>query len=177
LIEADNTFGFYLAFYKIDETIDFEIENMIQYDERWDNPIIITSNISNGQRILCLFLADNDCNIPVQPHERRQRADERLEVLERIIDSKFPALKGKRVLLDFCKPWSFERYTKTVNGSAYGIKQTINAMGFQHKVPIRGLYLVGQAIFPGFLGSMISSFSLACELFEADKFWARVINQ
>lgn len=176
LNEAEDTFGFFVAFYKIADDSDIEIENIIGYDDVLDSHIIITSNISGDTRILCVFLADNSRNNPIEADGRRRRALEKLESLEGLLYAKIPALKGKMILLDYCKPWSFERYTKTVNGSAYGIKHTINTMGFHHKAPIRGLYLIGQAIFPGFLGSMISSFSLACEMLEADKFWPRVVN-
>jgi all-trans-retinol 13,14-reductase len=176
LDEAENTFGLYVAFYKLEDDQDIEIENFVYYNDSPDITLAATINRSGVHKILCVFLADNDQNIPADMEARKKRAAEKFKLLENVIYDQIPDLKGKAVLLDYLKPWSFERYTKTINGSAYGIKQTVNSIGFQHRVPIRGLYLVGQAIYPGFLGSMISSFGLACELFEVDKFWPKVTN-
>lgn len=177
LDEAENTFGMYVAFYKIEGDKDIEIDKLVYYNESLDVNLGTASNISGENKVFCVFLADNDKNTPLDIPERKKRAEEKLALLESIVYNEIPGLQGNMILLDFVKPWSFERYTKTINGSAYGIKQTINSIGFQHRVPVNGLYLVGQAIYPGFLGSMLSSFSLACELLDADEFWPRVINR
>lgn len=177
LVEAENTVGMYVAFYQFNTDKDTKIENLVYYNNRLDITFGVTTNHDNGHNILCVFLPELDQAIPAEASERKNRAERNLALLEQIVDEKFPELNGKIVLLDYLKPWSFERYTQTVNGSAYGIKQTLHSIGFQHRVPIHGLYLVGQAIYPGFLGSMISGFSLACELFEAKKFWPGVISQ
>lgn len=171
---AENTCGLYVAFYKITGSKDCNIENLVFYNSRLDITVGSTINHFEENKIFCVFLADSDKSIPADSKERKKRAAEKFAILENEIFDKFPDLKGNTVLLDYLKPWSFERYTKTINGSAYGIKQTLKAIGFQNKVPIKGLYLVGQAIYPGFLGSMISSFDLACELFEMNDFWSRV---
>ncbi len=177
LDEAECTSGFYLAFYKIENMNGLEFENFAYYDKNLGITLGATFNRSGLHKILCVLIEEKDHDISFDLEERKCRAQQELEFLENVIYDKFPDLKGKMILLDYLKPWSFERYTRTVNGSAYGIKQTLNSMGFQHRTPIRGLYLVGQAIYPGFLGSMISSFSLACELFDANEFWPKVMNQ
>lgn len=177
LDEAENTFGMFVAFYQIADDKDIEIENFVYYNENLDITLGMTSNRSGDERVICGFLEDDHKDFPASLEERKCQTTEKLVLLENTIYEKLPGLRGKLVLLDFLKPWSFERYTKTANGSAYGIKHTVNSIGFQHKVPIHGLYLVGQAIFPGVLGSMLSSFSLACQLLDVDKFWPRVINQ
>jgi phytoene dehydrogenase-like protein len=171
LAEAENTF------YKIENYQDIEIENFIYYNEHRDLALGAALNHSGAEGTLSVFIVDNDQNIPTESEVRKNRAQAQLELLEQVVYEKIPVLQGKLLLLDYLKPWSFERYTKTINGSAYSIKQTLNSFGFQHHAPIHGLYLVGQAIYPGFLGSMISSFSLALKLLDADYFWARVINQ
>ena len=177
LAEADNTFGLYVAFYKIEDKQAIGVENFVYYNDSPEIALGAISNRSGEHHILSVFLAESDRDLPADIEARRKRATARLALLEDVIYDKIPDLKGKMVLLDFLKPWSFERYTNTSNGSAYGIKQTSNSIGFQHRVPVRGLYLVGQAIYPGFLGSLISSFSLALQLLESDKFWSRVTNQ
>ncbi len=177
LEEAENTLGFYVVFYKLEDLNGLEFENFAYFNRDSGITLGVTFNHSGPNKILCALMEDKDRDISLDVEERTYRSQQKLRFLENAICDKLPDLKGKMVLLDFLKPWSFERYTRTVNGSAYGIKQTLNSMGFQHRTPIRGLYLVGQAIYPGFLGSMISSFSLACELFEPNEFWQRVINQ
>ncbi len=176
LQEAENTFGMYVAFFKVEGYKDIEIENFVIYDENLDINLGTTMNHSGEELTFCVFLMDNNKSFPLDDEERKKREKEKFFLMEKIIYQEIPGLKGRTVLLDYLKPWSFERYTKTVNGSAYGVKQTMNAIGFQHKVPVRGLYLVGQAIYPGVLGAMISSFSLAFEVLESDKFWAKVQN-
>lgn len=177
LDEAENTFSLYVAFYEINGYPDKEINNLVYYDDNLDITLAVTTNCSGENKVLCGFLIDNTKEIPADIQGRNKQAEEKFNILEHLIfDQQFPDLKGKAVLLDYLKPWSFERYTKTINGSAYGIKQTINSFGFQHRVPIKGLYLVGQAIYPGFLGSMLSAFNLAFELLEPNNFWPRVIK-
>jgi len=174
LIEADNTFGLYTAFYKIDSDEELEIGNLAYYNSNTNVTLGATINKYDNDNIISVFIAENELEIPNDIEERRWRAGQRLSLLEQTIYDVFPFLRGKLVLLDYLKPWSFERFTKTVNGSAYGIKQTTKSVGFQNRVPVRGLYLVGQAIFPGFLGSLVSSFKMALELLAPDDFWLKV---
>jgi all-trans-retinol 13,14-reductase len=177
LAEAENTSGLYVAFYKVKNLQIIGFENFAYYDRSLKITFGVTVNHSEEYKILSALLADDDKIIPTDNQARKILAEAKLKLLENIINDKMPSLKGQLVLLDYLKPWSFERYTKTVNGSAYGIKQTLKTIGFQHKTPIRGLYLVGQAIYPGFLGAMISSFGLACELFGTNEYWLKVINR
>lgn len=177
LVEAEDTFGLYVAFYKLEANQDIVIENLIYYNHSLDIALGAMPNCSENNQTLSVFLADPDPVIPADPHARELRAREKLKLIENVVTKNYPALNDKLTLLDYLKPWSFERYTKMVNGSAYGIKQTINSIGFQHKVPVRGLYLVGQAIYPGFLGSLISGFSLANEVFGVNEFWPKVTKQ
>ncbi len=180
LEEAENTFGLYVAFYEIKDYQDFKTDNYICNNIDLDLTLAVTMNRSGENGVLCGFLIDNGTKIPTDFKVRNRIAEEKLKLLENYLFNKIPGLfglKNKAVLLDYLKPWSFERYTKTIDGSAYGIKQTVKSLRFQHRVPIKGLYLVGQAIYPGFLGSMLSGFSLAMEFFKPEDFWSRVMNQ
>ena len=86
-------------------------------------------------------------------------------VTDDLINAVNEALTGSELIkikfLEFLKPWSFAEYTKTENGSAYGIKHNVNIFGIQWKAPVNGLYITGQSIFPGFLGALMSSFCLS----------------
>ena len=180
LEEAENSFGLYVAFFKIvgGKAIDFH--NFIYYDDSLKLAMGTTINhsgLNSQNKTFCVFLVDSDNAIPQDAEEKKVRASEKMKLIENTIYQKIPDIKGKTILLDYLKPWSFERYTKTINGSAYGIKQTLNSLGFQHKVPVKNLYLVGQALYPGFLGSMISGFSLAFELLDSVDYWKKVCKQ
>lgn len=179
LREAENTFGMYVAFYRITDPGFGNFENAI-WSVRRNGTDVLAGAIMNrpgsghAEKAFTVFLEGGTGPLPADGESRRAQASETLAFIEEALYRKYPALKGRSVLLDYLKPWSFERYTKTANGSAYGIKQTLNTIQFQHKVPLRGLYLVGQAVYPGFLGSMISGFSLGFELFEKPDFWKEV---
>lgn len=180
LKEAEDTFGLYVAFYEIKGSKDIEISNYIYHNSDPDLTLAVTANYWEDTLILCGFITDNETKMETDIKVREKMAKEKLEWLEKVIFTEIPGLNGLKdqaILLDYLKPWSFERYTKTINGSAYGIKQTINYLEFQHRVPIKGVYIVGQAINPGFLGSMLSSFSLAMDFINAEDFWLRVKNQ
>lgn len=180
LKEAEDTFGLYVVFYEIKEPQNIEIKNYVYNNNDSDFTLAVTTNYSGDNLVLCGLFTDNETKIETNTKVREKIAKEKLELLEKVIFTEIPGLnhlKDKVILLDYLKPWSFERYTKTINGSAYGIKQTINCLGFQHRVPIKGVYIVGQAIYPGFLGSMLSGFSLAMEFINAEDFWSRIINQ
>lgn len=180
LEEAEHTFGLYVVFYEIQDHRHLDLKNYIYYDQNQDLILALTTNYSGENLILCGFFIDKDQEFLIEAGAREKKAKENLELIEKTLFNEIPGLAGlrnKAVLLDYLKPWSFERYTKTINGSAYGVKQTVNFHGFQHRVPIKGLYMVGQAIYPGFLGSMLSGFSLAIEILKSDDFWTKVINQ
>ncbi len=175
LKEAENTCGFYVSYYKINEEIKLDVNNIVCYDNKDDLLMGMILNEEKKQRVLSVFLP-NEGSYPEEKIERDGLAKIKLRVIEDNIYKLYPNLKGNIELLDFLKPWSFERYTNTMDGSAYGIKQKLDSIGFQHKVPIRNLYLVGQSIYPGFLGSLISAFSLGFEVLENDNFWKKVIS-
>jgi all-trans-retinol 13,14-reductase len=179
LDDAENTFGLYVVFYEINDYPDMEVDNYIYYNKNANITIAAITNYSREKKILCVFLIDDAKSMPLNIDEKTILAKDKLRLLEKTIINEIPSftsLKGNLVYLDYLKPWSFERYTKTISGSAYGIKQTVNSHGFQHLIPVKGLYMVGQAIYPGFLGSMLSGFSLALEFLKPDEFWSKVIN-
>jgi len=89
-------------------------------------------------------------------------------ILQRI-DVAWPNSRENIELVDTYSPATFERYTLTPNGTAYGIKKTANHFidsMFNPATRIRNLYMVGQSIaFSGLHGSLVSSVVLSCMLF------------
>lgn len=78
-------------------------------------------------------------------------------ILKQVID-KFPELRGQARVLEVSTPVTYNRYTKTVNGSMYGVKQNIAQRGLTTRTSVHNLYLAGQSIQMGVMGSIISGF-------------------
>ncbi len=175
LIDAENTYGFYVAYYHFLNGVEITFDNFLFYDKSKELLIGVVLNKDKDKQTISIFMPEEK-SISSEPEERKRISMEKLQIMENFVYDIIPDSKGNLELLDFLKPWSFEKYTKTVNGSAYGIKQKVDFIGFQHRIPIKNLYLVGHSICPGFLGAMISAFSLAFEVLESNKFWERVVR-
>lgn len=87
----------------------------------------------------------------------------------------FPELKGNCQIVDSASPLTYQRYTGTVNGSIYGIKQTVKQSSLSSVTPIKGLFLAGQSIkVPGIMGSVVSSFLSVLNILEPKQLWEKV---
>ncbi len=77
------------------------------------------------------------------------------------LKEKWPEMADKMEMADIYTPCTFNRYTLTRGGSAYGIKKAADKfMGssFHTKTKVKGLFLTGQSILlPGIAGALISS--------------------
>ena len=82
---------------------------------------------------------------------------------------KFPELKNKAKILDVSTPVTYNRYTNTVNGSMYGIKQSVAYRGLTTRTSIHNLYLAGQSIQMGVMGSIISAFIAALNMVDRER--------
>jgi len=81
----------------------------------------------------------------------------------------FPELKGHARLVDVATPVTYNRYTKTVMGSMYGAKQTVNRRALTTRSSIRGLYLAGQSIQLGLMGAVVSGFMAVGNIVDEEK--------
>ncbi|MFQ5589534.1 MAG: phytoene desaturase family protein [Phycisphaerae bacterium] len=85
---------------------------------------------------------------------------------------RFPELRGKCRVLDSATPCTYESYTGTVGGSAYGMKQSVAQAGLMARTPLSGLYLAGQSVLaPGLLGVLISGLLAVSEILGAETVW------
>jgi len=92
-----------------------------------------------------------------------------------LFEQMFPEMKGKYSVIDAATPHTFERYTGTVNGSAYGLKHIASQRGLTPIISVRGLYLSGQSIhFPGIMGTIISGFLTTSMILGLEKLWDQV---
>lgn len=179
LEDAQNTFGFYVAYYKVKRELKITSKSIVFYDGHRDLLIGLILNENSNCYVLSAFMPENETNFSYEKFSEEQKKElamKKLQLIEDTIYNILPEIKNDLELISFLKPWSFEKYTKTVNGSAYGTKQSVDYIGFQHKIPVKNLYLVGQSIYPGFLGAMISAFSLCLEILESNSFWAKVVE-
>ncbi|MBU1343533.1 MAG: FAD-dependent oxidoreductase [Proteobacteria bacterium] len=83
------------------------------------------------------------------------------------IEQVFPDLRENIEVADTYSPVTFQRYTLTKNGSAYGIKKTAQHFlegSFLPATKVKNLFLTGQSIgFNGIHGSIVSSVNL-CQM-------------
>lgn len=94
------------------------------------------------------------------------------EWIEKIMDcafSVFPEIKGQVRLVDAATPVTYSRYTNTIRGSMYGLKQTVHHRGLSTRSSLHGLYLAGQSIQLGAMGTMVSGFMAAAHLVDAKR--------
>ncbi|MCF8068353.1 MAG: NAD(P)/FAD-dependent oxidoreductase [Desulfobacterales bacterium] len=92
-----------------------------------------------------------------------------------LFEKMFPEMKGEYSVIDAATPHTFERYTGTVNGSAYGVKHISAQRGLTPIISARGLYLSGQSIhFPGIMGTIISGFLTTSMILGLEKLWDQV---
>lgn len=80
------------------------------------------------------------------------------------IEQTFPGTRGVVEIVDTCSPFTFERYTLTPGGTAYGIKKSAQAFlqgMFSPATRVKGLFLTGQSVgFCGIHGAVSASFNL-----------------
>jgi all-trans-retinol 13,14-reductase len=89
------------------------------------------------------------------------------KIMDRI-EKTFPGAKKHTKIVDTYSPATFERYTLTPDGTAYGIKKTAQAFlqtMFSPATRVKGLFLTGQSIgFSGIHGGVSTSVNL-CKTF------------
>ena len=92
-----------------------------------------------------------------------------------IIDSLLafcPEIDGKFKVVSSASPLTYESYTGTSRGAAYGLKQSVNQITLGTRTSIVGLYLAGQSILmPGLMGASISGVISAANILGMDELW------
>ena len=83
-----------------------------------------------------------------------------------VVTNKFPTLKDNCKVLDISTPVTYQRYTKTVDGCMYGIKHSIAQRQLSTRSSVHNLYLAGQSIQAGVMGSVISGFIAALNIVD-----------
>lgn len=95
-----------------------------------------------------------------------------------IIDSLLtfcPEIDGKFKIISSASPQTYESYTGTSRGAAYGLKQSVNQIKLGTRTSIVGLYLAGQSILmPGIMGASISGVISVANILGMEKLWGEL---
>jgi len=99
-------------------------------------------------------------------------ADLKEQIAEKVmkqINGKFPELENSLKILDVSTPVTYNRYTKTVDGCLYGVKQSVAYRGLTTRTSVHNLYLAGQSIQMGVMGAVTSGFIAALNIVDNKK--------
>ena len=123
----------------------------------------------------------------IQGYEGKDRAtykNNKMILAEQImtrLEQVFPGTRKHTRIVDTYSPATFERYTLTPDGTAYGIKktaQTLLATTFNPATRVKGLFLTGQSIgFCGIHGGISTSASLCRGLFPQGELMGKIRRQ
>jgi len=136
----------------------------------------------NKKKGLCILVSAQSNRYNDIPYGEKKRTAEYKEykkmmteqTLKKLLDF-YPELAGKYKLVACATPQTFERYTKTPLGSAYGIKQSIQQMKLGPVTSVVGLFLAGQSILmPGVMGATISGLIGASNIIGMENLWNEV---
>jgi all-trans-retinol 13,14-reductase len=143
------------------------------------------SSVDVGRKSLCVMRAnpiaperigEDKCNDRVTKWSRtdayeRLKEEEVKRTLEMLHDS-FPELRGRYHVLDAATPCTYESYTGTVGGAAYGLKRSTGLTTLSARTPLHGLYLAGQSVIaPGLLGVLTSSLLAVAGILGFETVW------
>jgi phytoene dehydrogenase-like protein len=96
---------------------------------------------------------------------------QRIQTMITKILQAYPELRGRLRILESSSMLTYRDYLSTP-GSGYGIRQKIGQHNLFGRLPVRNFYAVGQnAILPGMLGAMVSSFVISRRLMGEDSYW------
>lgn len=128
---------------------------------------------------LCIMKLNNDGAIKNLSGNTNYRSKSYTEYKESqtssIIDNLlafYPEIDGKFKVVSSASPLTYESYTGTSGGSAYGLKQSINQIKLGTRTSVAGLYLAGQSILmPGLMGASISGVISVANILGMDELW------
>lgn len=86
----------------------------------------------------------------------------------------FPELQAGAQIVARATPATYKRYTNTIDGSMYGIKQSVRQSSLGVETPVHNLFLAGQSIFPGVMGGVLSSLQVAMQIDNREHLWSTI---
>jgi len=99
---------------------------------------------------------------------KSQLAERSLEMARRFV----PGIGDDGAILDAASPQTFERWTLTRGGSAYGALRPARGRRLNAHTPVPNLFLAGQSVlYPGIMGAIASGLVACCHIVGAEKVW------
>jgi phytoene dehydrogenase-like protein len=96
---------------------------------------------------------------------------QRVQVMIEKLLQAYPELRGKLRVLESSSMLTYRDYLSTP-GSGYGIRQKIGQHNLFGRLPVKNFFAVGQnAMLPGMLGAMVSSFVIFRRLIGESSYW------
>jgi len=183
LKNLENTFSPILVFYKLD-TIPEKIEKSNYYlfygkEPKLDIAFMAANQDAefSGQKALAVLKG-----APAElfrSKSRKESLEQKKQVVDKLTEqiiSIFPELGGQITALDAATCKTFERYTRTPQGSIYGVKPTVKQRNLSPTTSVRGLYMAGQSVQSGIMGATISAFMAAGNIVGMDELRTQVIK-
>ncbi len=185
--DMENTVSFAAVFYGTD-FVPSPIDRMNDYiymPERkgsLEGIFAIMKTVPDGQHALPVIFPMSqseldrlfDIDRKAEPEKYKSIKREIAERADRALYSRYPELRGHAEVLDVATPATYQRYTGTPRGTAYGLKQSNQSYTLATRTPVQGLYLAGQSLNPGILGSMVTSFMAAASIVDPEQIWKEI---
>ncbi len=106
-----------------------------------------------------------------RPAGYQEYKEKRIARIIKRIFRQFPQYEKRFSFLEAASMLTFRDYLHSHDGTAYGIKQKVGQYNLCGRLPFRNLFAVGQnAILPGLMGAMMSSFIVARMLVGREKY-------
>ncbi len=169
----ENSFAPFLTFYKLKD-IPEKIRESNYYLFNGNEPQLdiafMAANqqaeFSGGKALTVLSVDRNGQSFQRTPAAYQTYKREQAEAISQKVFMVFPELKGNLKLLDAATPETLYKYTRTPQGSIYGIKPTVKQINLGAVSSVRRLYLAGQSVQSGVMGAVISSFMAVNSIVE-----------
>lgn len=95
-------------------------------------------------------------------------------IIERLL-AFCPEINGKFKVVSNASPLTYESYTGTSGGAAYGLQQSVNQVKLGTRTSVVGLYLAGQSILmPGIMGASISGVISVANILGMEELWGEL---
>jgi all-trans-retinol 13,14-reductase len=132
---------------------------------------------SAGQKALSVISAWPAQHLETLFNGRTEQSDSEYQTIKYQLTGKItaqlfhylPELKNHCRIVETATPLTYNRYTGTIRGSIYGLKQSVRQSALTSHTPVHGLYMAGQSVQCGIMGAMISSFMAACQILDPEK--------
>jgi all-trans-retinol 13,14-reductase len=169
----ENSFAPFLTFYKLKD-IPEKIRESNYYLFKGNEPQLDIAFMAanqqaefSGGKALTVLSADHSGQFfKRSPQAYQKYKQEQAGMITQKMVSVFPELEGNLELLDAATPETLYKYTRSPQGSIYGIKPTVKQINLGAVSSVRRLYLAGQSVQSGVMGAVISSFKAVNSMME-----------